>query len=151
MITMMSLIKVGLPAYAQVFFEATILFANMDVFSGESFFEKNFVFMETDPLNERFEQMGMDSKNFIMNSGSYFILLLLIYVSFYGKRFVNWVCTKYPEHWWVRWIAILVHEKKERPIEMVKASAKLFQEAYFDILMANMLGLLGMRDAYRVG
>ena len=55
MITMMSLIKVTMPAYTQVFFGAAILFANMDVFSGESFFEENFEFKETDPINERFE------------------------------------------------------------------------------------------------
>ena len=61
----------------------------MDVLSGESFYEENFEFKETDPLNERFETMGMDSQNFIMNSGSYFILLILIYAQFYIKRLIN--------------------------------------------------------------
>ena len=58
-ITMLSLIKVNMPAYARLFFAGAIMFANMDVFSGEAFFEENFVFHETDPLNERFDATGM--------------------------------------------------------------------------------------------
>tara|TARA_B110000285_G_C14516536_1_gene334655 strand:+ start:364 stop:516 length:153 start_codon:yes stop_codon:yes gene_type:complete len=48
-----------MPAYARVFFAGAILFSNMDVLSGEAFYEENFVFHETDPLNERFDAMGM--------------------------------------------------------------------------------------------
>ena len=62
-----------------MFFAGAILFANMDVFSGEDLYKEKFNFKETDPLNERFETMGMDSQNFIKNSGSYFILTLLIH------------------------------------------------------------------------
>jgi len=95
-----------MPAYARVFFAGAILFSNMDVFSGEAFYEENFVFHETDPLNERFDAMGMGNLNFISNSGSYFILLILIYFQFYGRRIVNFVCTKFAKYRWARVIAL---------------------------------------------
>jgi hypothetical protein len=50
------------------------LFASIDVFSGEAFYEKHFTFKETSPINERFEEFGIGDKNFIMNSGSYLIM-----------------------------------------------------------------------------
>ena len=62
----------------------------MDVFSGEDISKNNFDFKETDPLNDRFGRMGMDTQNMIYNSGSYFILLILIYVQFYAKRGINY-------------------------------------------------------------
>lgn len=61
-----------------------------------------------------------------MNSGSYFILLILISVSFYTRRFVNFLCSKIPQFWFVRSFAIYIHEKREEPIEMLKAAVKLF-------------------------
>jgi hypothetical protein len=45
----------------------------MDVLSGEDFYEKHFTFVETDPLNERFDDFGIGDKNLIGNSGSFFI------------------------------------------------------------------------------
>jgi hypothetical protein len=50
------------------------LFAGMDIFSGEDFYEKHFVFRETTPINLRFEEMGIGDKNFTLNSGSYLIM-----------------------------------------------------------------------------
>lgn len=131
-----------------MFFAGAILFANMDVLSGEAFFESNFVFKETDPLNEKFDSMGMSSLNFVMNTGSYFILLILIYLSFYIRRCINYVCTKFARYKLVRKLALKVHEHKEEPIKMQLASIKLFLESYFDITMANMLGITGLYLGY---
>ena len=52
----------------------------MDIFSGEDLFSRKFKFKETEALDERFEAMGMDTQNFILNSGSYLIILNLIYL-----------------------------------------------------------------------
>lgn len=126
MIVMMSLVLVVLPSYAQMFFAGAILFANMDVLSGEDFYENNFNFKETEALNERFETMGMDSQNFIKNSGSYFILMILIYGQFFFKRLINKFCIYFAKYKIVRLIALKVHPEKEEPIEMFKATIKLF-------------------------
>jgi hypothetical protein len=80
MITTMSLINIAFPSTANAFFNAAILFANMDVMSGEKLYEIIFNFKETDPFNEKFETMDIGSKNLIMNSGSFFILIILVIV-----------------------------------------------------------------------
>jgi hypothetical protein len=46
----------------------------MDIFSGEDFYAKHFTFKETSPINVRFEEFGIEDKNFVMNSGSYLIM-----------------------------------------------------------------------------
>ena len=98
----------------------------MDVFSGENLYSENLDLKETEPLNERFESMGMDSQNFVYNSGSYFILQTLIYLTFYMRRIANYICTKYAHNWWVRSFGLYIYPHKEDPIEIFKASVKLF-------------------------
>lgn len=63
-----------------IFFELCILFANLDIFSGEKIFSVLFVFRETTPLNAIFEKNGVDSKNYISNSGSFFIILIGLWI-----------------------------------------------------------------------
>lgn len=46
----------------------------MDVMGGEDWFDRNFELVETEPLNESYEQFGIDNKTFVFNSGSYFHL-----------------------------------------------------------------------------
>lgn len=147
-ITLLSLVDISLPAYSRLFFQTAIIFANMDVFSGEAFFENNFRFKETDPLNEKFDGMGMSTQNYLLNTGSYYILLIGICVQFYSKRIINFICAKLARFRIARCIGIMIHEKKEDPIEMHLAAVKLFLEGYFDCAMANLLGLAGMLVGY---
>jgi len=65
MITILSLVFVMFPSHAMVFFEAAVLFSNMDVLSGEDLYEKTLVLKETNPLNDKFDFMGMGSMNFV--------------------------------------------------------------------------------------
>ena len=74
LIITLSLKKVPLPAHTRVFFQGAILFANMDLLSGEDFYENNFQFRETQPLNDRFDDFGIGDMNLVMNSGSFFIM-----------------------------------------------------------------------------
>ena len=74
MILLSLLSDVSYPAPAYVFFQGVMLFAQMDIFSGEDFFEKHFIFKETTPISTRFEEFGIENKNFILNSGSYLIM-----------------------------------------------------------------------------
>ena len=45
-------------------------FAKLDVASIDWFWADNFIFVETSPLNTKFELSGMETKNFLYNSGS---------------------------------------------------------------------------------
>jgi hypothetical protein len=74
LILLSMLTDVAYPAHTLVFFQGAILFAGMDIFSGEEFYAKHFTFRYTTPINERFDEFGIGDKNFIMNSGSYLIM-----------------------------------------------------------------------------
>ena len=64
-----------------------MIFAKMDVLSGEEFFRANFNFTETDPYNYNFEQFGFESMNFIYNSGS-FLLIMTGIIAYYFIKFI---------------------------------------------------------------
>ena len=49
-------------------------FASMDILNTEGWYENNLTFHETPPINQAFAFFGIDNKNFILNSGSYFAL-----------------------------------------------------------------------------
>jgi hypothetical protein len=85
---------VAYPAHAYVFFQGGILFAGMDVFSGEDLYEKYLQFKETSPINKRFEEFGMGDKIFTSNSGSYLIMQALIPLTVLIKLMVVRVCVK---------------------------------------------------------
>ena len=68
-------------------------FAQVDVFDGAGYYEDWFVFVETSPVNSNFEEMSMGDRNFVNNSGSYFIMgffitvyyLVLTILNYFGK------------------------------------------------------------------
>jgi hypothetical protein len=55
-----------------------MMFAQMDVLDGGRFYSLMFEFKETGSLNDNYDLIGIEDKNFIMNSGSYFIIILII-------------------------------------------------------------------------
>jgi hypothetical protein len=73
-VSIIGLVNIELPAHCYKFFEVCFDFAQMDVFHAEQIYENTFDFEPTTPLNDRFDQFGTSTKNFVMNSGSYFIM-----------------------------------------------------------------------------
>ena len=71
------------------------MFASMDIFSGEDFYEKHFTFKETGPINDRFAEFGIEDKNFIMNSGSYLIMQLLLIAWHFARKYLHKLGVKY--------------------------------------------------------
>ena len=67
----------------------------MDILNGEELYEKYFEFKETDPVGSKWDFFGMGDSNFINNSGSYFILIIVIGLSYILIWFVNMICKKY--------------------------------------------------------
>lgn len=50
----------------------------MDVLDGKEFYTEWFTFKPTEALNDKFEMMDIENKNFIYNSGSYLIIMVII-------------------------------------------------------------------------
>ena len=74
MVILSTLLNIVFPSNATIFFQGAFVFANMDVLSGEQFFEDTMIFKETGPLNDKFDLFDISNKNFYMNSGSYLIM-----------------------------------------------------------------------------
>lgn len=98
MILLSMLTDVAYPAMTYIYFQGAILFAGMDVFSGEALYEKHLVFKQTKPINTRFDEFGIGDKNFMMNSGSFLIMQVLIFLWFYGKQVLLKICIKFSRY-----------------------------------------------------
>ena len=59
-----------------------MMFAKVDVVSVENYWADNWQFMETGAVNYKFDIQGMDSKNFLINTGS-------MLVNFMGMLFLS--------------------------------------------------------------
>ena len=59
----------------------------MDLLDGAGYYSKWFDLRPTQPINDAWEMMDIDNKNFILNSGSYFIIQTGL-LAFYLIRFI---------------------------------------------------------------
>jgi len=48
----------------------------MDIFDGAGLYAIMFEFKSTSALNQNYELMDIENKNFLLNSGSYFIIMV---------------------------------------------------------------------------
>jgi hypothetical protein len=146
-LAMSSLIFVTFPSHTMTFFGGAIMFANIDIFSGDELYEAIFEFKTTYALNDKFDQYGMSNKNFIMNSGSYFIMQILIIVNFFMKRLIKYICKKFARIRVFRVVGIYINDASIESYDQIKkASLKLFLESYFDLVFAIFLGLSDFLD-----
>ena len=72
-----------------MFFSKCGNIAQMDILEGKALYMSLFEFSASRPLNDNFETMGIQTKNFVYNSGSYFNLFLLIMVFNLSKIVLN--------------------------------------------------------------
>ena len=80
-----------MPGHALMFMQGCMNFAQMDVLDGQNLYSILFEFKETPPLNDNYDMFDIGDKNFIMNSGSYFLLLL----AFILYNFLLWLINAY--------------------------------------------------------
>lgn len=89
MITNAAILEVNTPAHAQYFFVGCMNFAKIDILDGSSFYQLIFDFLPTEPLNLNYEILGLSTKNFILNSASYFIYIFAIAFGVFIKYLIN--------------------------------------------------------------
>jgi hypothetical protein len=82
MITFSSLMRVPFQPHTSYFFQITGEFAQIDIFDGQGYYNEWFTFVETPSLNDKFAEMGLDTSNFILNSGSFFFFVALYILQF---------------------------------------------------------------------
>ena len=140
MITLSGLINVKIPIHLHIFMEVSVIFAGMDVFSGEDYYEEMFEFKETDAIGEKWAFFGMDNSNFVMNSGSYFVIIggMFLYMVIFST--VNRVCVVFAKNKWARKLGMLVYVENYWE-DFVDGTLKLFLESYFDLVICTGLNL----------
>ena len=112
----------------------------MDIFSTENFIQDNFKFVPTNALNNAFDFYGIGNQIMLINSGSYFVLQLLILFRVYGFCFINLIVTAYPENHYMRLIGIKVYIQNPNG-EVKSDSIKLLIENFFDMGIAVLLNI----------
>ena len=89
-----------------LFLEGGIYFANLDIFSASDFYSDHLKFVDTSPLNDAFNYYGIGNLIMLVNSGSYFVMQLLIILKIIGFYLLNKLATLMPKNHYVRIIGI---------------------------------------------
>lgn len=91
MIVFNGLVNNPAPPNVSVFMLVCMEMAQFDLFDFQKVYEVAFEFKETTPLNEKYEFVGIESKNFMLNSGSFFPYLMIITV----VAWLEWIMNKF--------------------------------------------------------
>ena len=67
----------------------------MDIFDGGQFYHTYFGMNETVPFNVYFVVMGIDTQNFLINSGSYFVFVVCLMVFNILNRLIVRIAIRY--------------------------------------------------------
>mmetsp|Transcript_17852 Transcript_17852/g.27621 ORF Transcript_17852/g.27621 Transcript_17852/m.27621 type:complete len:315 (-) Transcript_17852:321-1265(-) len=133
--------EITFPANAAEFYKRAILFANMDLLSGEKLYEVILSFRSTPPLSPKFEELDYEDLTFIMNSGSFFILLTLILLEPLGRFFITQLCLLFKRFKACRSVGIYFHKKSLFTLTK-EGSLRLFMESYFEFCMCASLNFV---------
>jgi hypothetical protein len=89
-----SIIEIPMPAHAMLFMKSAMTIAQIDVLDGAALYKKTFDFKQTECLTPNYEQFGIGDKNFIMNSGSYFLFIIAFFVINFTMFVINKIVVK---------------------------------------------------------
>jgi hypothetical protein len=122
----------------------------MDVMRGEEVIDATFRFRETTAVNDQFELFGFGDKNFMLNSGSYLLIVLGLIAYFFTRWVVNKLAVKFSHHQKARQIGMWAYEPNTLR-SMSTAFKKLFLESYFDLLFCTFINVLALQHALQMG
>ena len=69
-----------------------MIFSKMDMFQGDDMYSNAFDFVATEPYSDGFEYFGYETKNFLINSGSFTLFLAIIFLYEGFKWMLNKLC-----------------------------------------------------------
>jgi hypothetical protein len=143
----MGLITYPAPGHTLTFMNGCMMFAAMDIFDGEGLYEKLFQFKQTGPLNDTYELADIGEKNFVMNSGSYFIFFFGIFLFKLAAICCQLVARKCAKYRWARNLGIKSYSSAYLE-ELKYETVKIFLESYFDLALCAALNWISFfRDA----
>ena len=106
------LVNINIPINMFIFLKICIIFAQMDIIQGEDIIAKYLKFHETGPVNKAFEFFGIDDKNFINNSGSYFFIFISLFLYMMLKIVLNQIAKCLANYFYPRLMGIWAYEDR---------------------------------------
>ena len=113
----------------------------MDIFDGSGIYRSLFVFNETLPPNENFPVLGFDNKTFLINTGSYFILLFGIFAFNLLFATLNFIAVLFSRWRLCRKMGMRYYSPDYKG-ESINEAIKLVLETHFEISMCSVLGMI---------
>ena len=110
----------------------------MDILDMQEYFQAWFIFKATTPMNVNYEFLGIGDKNFILNSGSYFVFVLSAFGGSLASYLINYCAVKASRFKCARIIGMKVYNPQNLK-DFILGNIKLFFEAYFDLTMCAFL------------
>ena len=78
----------------------------MDIFEAEEYYQNNFKYHLTTPVNDIFEYNQYDTKIMMLSSGSYFIIQIFLILQVLGYKLVNSFCKCFARNHYARLLGI---------------------------------------------
>ena len=101
----------------------------------------NLDLVESPPYSSLFEGYGMDSLNFINNSGSYFFFLGLIPTVLGVKFIINLIALYFRRYEFARQVGMYVYDSDKSEL-MMMAFKKLVMETFTDLCICSFLQMI---------
>jgi hypothetical protein len=117
----------------------------MDILKSEEYYEENIVFRKTEAINESFAFFGISDKNFVLNSGSYFMIQGGLLAYCFTKYLINQLSVIFSKNKYARTVGIFVHEDNYLKYGL-KAIVKLYMESYFDLIFCTLINLAALME-----
>ena len=103
-------------------------------------YERLFVFHETRPFSENFDNFGTGDLNFFMNSGSTVLIFLIIFAYFFLMLAMYHLLKPFARNFWVRKLAMFA----EMQTSLYYPLLKLFYEGAIELTIPASLGMVAI-------
>jgi len=105
----------------------------MDLFSVEEYFAE-IGMLPTDPYSSKFEEVGFETKNFLINSGSFFIFFWLSIFEYAGRKLIVFICVRSAKFRVCRRLGMMA----DNPT-LGASLIRLMMQTYIDIFICSVL------------
>ena len=140
MVILAGLIDIPMPGHSVVFMQGCMKFAQMDIFDAADYYTSWFDFKKTESVNGNYDLFGIDTKNFIFNSGSYFVFMMGFVIVNAILFLLNKLAARFSNHKAFRKLGLKVYSSSYKT-DTKYESSKMYLESYFDLTLCAFLGV----------
>ena len=144
MLNFIYLANIQVPALPSEYFSVSFEIQKMDILHGEDILAYFFSPKETPPFSARFEMFGISDQNFMMNTGSFSVIIACILIYYLLREIVSRCMVRCRTKKWARDIGVATHTDYVCSTTL-NAIIKLFIESYLENLLALSMGLMAFR------